>query len=208
VLTCLLHPLRWLSEPETFKQRRSDTEWRAFCGQCKAEFRFDPSSEGPLEAAKQLAGRDTSWNMVWKRFAEAPANYPGVVEWLRRAAPKKTTMFDSAEVWPTLNEAEELALHQALELLIDRPQGEAIQRVKELEARHLVRLSFPWQRLGLSPLATALESLAKLARLCETTPGAPTSEAYAALVKSGAKPDHCGGVTRSGSQLSGSRSFS
>jgi hypothetical protein len=176
--------LRWLSEPETFKQRRSDTEWKAFCGQCKAEFRFDPSSEGPLEAAKQLAGRDTSWNMVWKRFAEAPANYPGVVEWLRRAVPKKTTMFDSAEVWPTLNEAEERALHQALESLIDRPQGEAIQGVKELEVRHLVRLSFPWQRLGLSPLATALESLAKLARLCETTPGAPTAEAYAALYAS------------------------
>jgi len=171
--------LRWLSDPDAFKERRSDTEWKAFCGQCKAEFRFDPASGGPLEAARQLAGRDTSWNMVWRRFAEAPTNYPGVVEWLRRAAPKKTTMFDSAEVWPTLNEEEERALRKALESLVDRTQDEAIKRIKELEAQHVARLSFPWQKIGLSPLATALKPLAELANLCGANPGAPTPEAYA-----------------------------
>ena len=83
--------LRWLSDPEAFKQRRSDAEWKAFCEQCKADFRFDPVKEGPLKAA-QLSGRTatTHWGKVWQRFAEAPANYPGVVEWLKRAAPKNS----------------------------------------------------------------------------------------------------------------------
>lgn len=171
--------LRWLSNPEAFKQHRSDAEWKAFCEQCKADFRFDPVKEGPLKAANLLANRDNPWSKVWQRFAEAPANYSGVVEWLRRAAPKVQMMFDSAEIWPNINENEERELQQALKSLVDRPQDEVIRRVAELEAQHCVRRGYPWQKLGLSPLATALEPLAQLASLCRTAPGAPTPEAYA-----------------------------
>jgi hypothetical protein len=172
--------LRWLGDPEAFKQRRSDAEWKAFCEQCKTDFRFDPVKEGPLKAAHLLADRANPWNKVWQRFAEAPANYPGVVEWLKRAAPKvPTAMFDTAEVWPNINESEERKLQQALESLVDRPQDEVIHRVAELEAQHEGRRGYAWQKLGLSPLATALKPLAQLARLCRAAPGAPTPEAYA-----------------------------
>jgi hypothetical protein len=171
--------LRWLSNPEAFKQSRSDAEWKAFREQCKADFRFDPVKEGPLKAAKLLADRGNPWSKVWQRFAEAPANYTGIMEWLKRAAPKDPTMFDSAEVWPNINESEERKLQQALESLVDRPQDETIRRVAELEAQHAGRRGYPWQKLGLSPLATALEPLAQLAGLCQTAPGAPTPEAYA-----------------------------
>ena len=88
-------------------------------------------------------------------------------------------MFDSAEVWPNINESEERKLQQALESLVDRPQDEVIRRVAELEEQHAGRRAYPWQKLGLSPLATALEPLAQLASLCQTAPGAPTPEAYA-----------------------------
>ena len=107
--------LRWLSDPEAFQQRRSVAEWKGLCQQCKADFRFDPGKEGPLKATQLLADRGNPWSKVWQRFAEAPANYPGIVEWLKRAAPKSPTMFDSAEVWPSLNESEERKLQQALE---------------------------------------------------------------------------------------------
>src|ERR1019366_412685 len=171
--------LRWLGDPEAFKQHRSEAEWKSFCEQCKADFRFDPVKEGPLKAAQFLADRGNHWGKVWQRFAEAPANYPGVVEWLKRAAPKvPTAMFDTAEVWPNINESEERKLQQALESLVDRPQDEVIRRVAELEAQHADRRSYAWQKLGLSPLATALEPLAQLAGLCQTAPGAPTPEAY------------------------------
>lgn len=176
--------LRWLGDPETFKQRRSDAEWKAFCEQCRADFRFDPVKDGPLKAAKLLAERGNHWSKVWQRFAETPASYPGIVEWLKRAAPKNPSMFDSAEVWPNINEREERTLQQGLEALVDRPQDEVIRRVAELEVEHAGRRGYPWQKLGLSPLATALEPLAQLASLCRTAPGAPTPEAYAAFYAS------------------------
>ena len=171
--------LRWLSDPKVFKKQSSEPEWKAFCEQCKLDLRFDPIKEGPLKAAKLLAARSNPWNKVWQRFAEVPGNYSGVVGWLTRAVPKDPTMFDSAEVWPTINENEERNLQQALESLVDRPQDQVIHRIGELEARHCGRRGYPWQKLGIRPLATALEPLAKLARLCKTAPGAPTPEAYA-----------------------------
>jgi hypothetical protein len=76
--------LRWLSDPEGFKQRSSAAEWQAFCQQCKAEAGCDPVKDGPLKAAAMLASRGNHWSKVWQRFAEAPTNYPGIVEWLRR----------------------------------------------------------------------------------------------------------------------------
>ena len=60
--------LRWLSDPEAFKQRRSDAEWKAFCQQCKTDFRFDPVKDGPLKAAK-LAGR------AWKSLEQGLAAF-------------------------------------------------------------------------------------------------------------------------------------
>jgi hypothetical protein len=176
--------LRWLGDQETFKQRRSDTEWNAFSEQCRADFRFDPLKDGPLKAAKLLAERGNPWSKIWQRFAEAPTSYPGIVEWLKRAAPKDPSMFDSAEVWPNINENEERKLQQALDALVDRPQDEVIRGVAELDAQHGGRRGYPWQKLGLSPLATALEPLAQLANLCKTAPGAPTLEAYAAFYAS------------------------
>ncbi len=176
--------LRWLGDPDAFKQRRSVAEWKAFCQQCKSDFSFDPDKDGPLKAAQLLSGRGNPWNKVWQRFAEAPANYSGVVEWLKRAAPKAPSLFDTAEVWPNINESEERRLQQALESLVDRPQDEVISRVAALEAEHAGRRRYPWQKLGLSPLATALEPLAQLAGLCQIAPGAPNPDAYAALYSS------------------------
>jgi hypothetical protein len=171
--------LRWLNDAEAFRQIRSDAEWKAFGQQCKTDFGFDPAKDGPLKAAKLLAERGTHWHKVWQRFAEVPANYPGIVDWLKRAAPNNPGMFDSAEVWPNINEREERLLQQALESLVDRTQDEVISRIAALEAQHAGRRSYPWQSLGLSPLATALEPLAILASLCRTAHGAPTPESFA-----------------------------
>ena len=171
--------LRWLSDPDGFQKRSSEAEWKAFCQQCKTDFRFDPVKEGPLKAAQLLAGRGDSWKKAWQRFVEAPANYAGIVEWLKRAAPKDPQMFDTAEVWPDLNEREERMLQQALTKLVDLPQHEAAKDIAALEKQHGARRAYAWQKLDLSPLATALEPLAKLAKACQTVPGAANSHAYA-----------------------------
>lgn len=170
--------LRWLSDPEAFKKLRSAAEWKAFAQHCKKDFLFDPVKDGPLKAATLLAGKTGHWGKVWQRFADSPVNFPGVVEWLKRAAPKDPGMFDSSEVWPDMNERDEHMLKLALESLVDRPQDEAIKRVLELEAQHAVRRSYPWQSLGFSPLASALKPLAELATMCQTSPGAPSLDAF------------------------------
>jgi hypothetical protein len=171
--------LLWLSDSEAFKRSRSGTEWTAFCQQCKTEFHFDPGKDGPLKAVGLMVQRSTPWHNVWLRFAGSPSKYKGILEWLNRAAPKNASLFDTAEVWPSINESEELSLREGLEALADRPPDEVIRRIAELEAQHGSRRLYPWQALGLSPLATALEPLAELAKLCQTAPGAPTPEEYA-----------------------------
>lgn len=182
--------LRWMSDPDGFKQKRTDAEWKAFCQQCKTEAKLDPVKDGPLKAAGLLAERDNYWAKVWQRFAESPSTYAGIVEWLKRAAPKTAGMFDSAETWPTINASEDQALKLALEAITDSPQDQAIKRIRELEARHAERRNHPWHKLGMSPIAAALEPLAQLAELCAITPGAPTAEAFAdAYAKGGWKAD-------------------
>lgn len=171
--------LRWLSDQDVFKQRRSDAEWKAFCQQCKTDFQFDPVKDGPLKAAKLLATRDSPWNKVWHRFTDAPGNYAGVVEWLRKAAPKNAALFDSAEVWPNINQGEESKLQQDLQALTTLSPDKVTQRLAELENHHGKRRGFVWNKLGMCPLASALEPLAELAALCKTEPGAPSLEAYA-----------------------------
>jgi hypothetical protein len=182
--------LRWMSDPDGFKQKRTDAEWKAFCQQCKAEAKLDPVKDGPLKAAGLLAARGNYWAKVWQRFSESPTTYTGIVEWLKRAAPKTAGMFDSPETWPTINASEEQALRLALEALADAPQDQAIRQIRELEMRHSERRSHPWQKLGMSPMASALEPLAQLAEFCFVTPGAPTSQAFAAAyAKDGWKAD-------------------
>jgi hypothetical protein len=171
--------LRWMNDAESFKKRRSDSEWKAFQQQCKTEFKFDALKDGLPKAARMLAERGGAWHMVWKRFAEAPANFPGVVEWLRKSTPKDGGLFATSEVWPDINEREERLLRRELEALANKPQDEAIRGVLELDAKHGKRREYPWFKLGLSPFAAALVPLAELAEHCKTSHGAPTAEQYA-----------------------------
>jgi hypothetical protein len=43
-----------MSDPEVFKQRSSNAEWKAFCEQCKSEFRVDPTKDGPRIVLEHL----------------------------------------------------------------------------------------------------------------------------------------------------------
>jgi hypothetical protein len=171
--------LRWLNDPDGFKKRTSIPEWKAFCQQCTADYRLDPEKDGPIRAAELLANRSNHWGAVWKRFAEAPGNYRGIVEWLRRAEPKTRSMYETSEVWPSINGEQERQLRSALAALKDQPQDRAAREILELESQHGMRRQYPWRALGLSQLAVALESLAKVAALCQKTPGGPTAEAFA-----------------------------
>lgn len=171
--------LRWLSDPEGFQKRCAEPEWKAFCQQSRADFHFDPEKDGPLKGARLLAERGSRWSEAWQRFAESPTNYTGLVERLRRAAPKEPTMFDSAEFWPHLNDAEEASLRKALNSLANVAPDQAIAAILQLEEQHRARRSHAWHRLGMSSLAAALGPLAQLAKMCASSPGGPTAETFA-----------------------------
>lgn len=171
--------LRWLSAPDAFQKQHAAPEWDAFCHQTRSDFGLDVIKDGPLKAARQLAGRTGSWEKVWTRFADSPSNFSGVVDWLRKASPKEPSMFDTAELWPDRNESEERSLSAALAMLGDKSQSEIVDRLKALENTHAKRRLFPWARLAMSPNAMVLEPLHRLALACETPLGAPSPDEYA-----------------------------
>jgi hypothetical protein len=75
-------------------------------------------------------------------------------------------------------------LQQALESLVDRPQDEVIRRVAALEAQHADR-RFPLAEVGTQSAGDGAGNRWRNWHvLCQTAPGAPTPEAYAAFYAS------------------------
>ena len=176
------HPgllLRWLSAPEAFQKQQSQAEWEAFCHQTKADYSLDVIKDGPLKAARDLAGRNWKWKFVWTRFTESPASFPGVVEWLWKASPQQKSLFDTPEFWPRLNDEEEKNLASALTALGTKSPAEITERLTALEAAHAPRRNYPWARLGKSPFANVLQPLCQLAVQCAAPLGAPSAQEFA-----------------------------
>jgi hypothetical protein len=167
--------LRWIDDPSAVRQELSGTAWEAFAAQCKSEFGFTPESSGVLEAARRLGEADGAWDQVWQRFRESPVDYPGIAHRLRGAKPLEL-FTPSSWAWPQDNEAAEDQLRaQLLDLQALTASG-ASAELARLEKSHGQRRSSVWSQLGESPLALALEHLAKLATLCNSVPAGNTVE--------------------------------
>jgi len=156
--------LGWLDDPSGFRPRFDEAQWLAFVQQCKADYEFDPMSDGPITAAQKLSHRKGSWAHVWKRFAETPDRYPGIPDRLRQAKPMEFS-FEQSETWPQDNEAAEDALRSDLVALVDETAAATRARLLKLEEAHGLRRGWVWAGLGLAPLAFAIEQLALLAEL-------------------------------------------
>jgi hypothetical protein len=94
--------LAWLNHPEETKEKWDLDRWSAFRSRCKADYGFDPESEGELVAAEKLGNLEGPWSGVWQRYVEAPALYPGLPGILRRAKP--STLPFIRRTWPDENE--------------------------------------------------------------------------------------------------------
>lgn len=160
--------LRWMNDPAGTKAGRTGDEWTAFGHQCAEEYGFHPDQDGALRAAELLGNRSEEWAVVWKRFAEAPQRYPGVVTLLEQAEPvdRGQFVFDR-EPWPRMNDAAEQGLAEALRLLKEKRPDEAAARIRELEKAHGHRRAWVWAEIGRSQFALALEHLHRLAALTE-----------------------------------------
>ncbi len=175
--------LRWLSDPDSYRQGGDAAQWASFGELCARSYGFSPQRDGPVSAAALLGGRQGPWEAVWQRFAEAPVSYPGIAGQLRRARPQGVLPFaghsGAPETWPQDNEAAEAQLRAALLALAALPSPDARAAVLTLEAEHGARRRSVWATLGQARLAGALEHLAALATVTARPLGGATVAAVA-----------------------------
>ena len=171
----LIHPdnvknvLRWLNDPKGYRDECSDQEWAAFVALCQSYYDFHPEKDGQVTAAEKLGQQAGNWDMIWRRFAEAPASYVAIPDRLREAKPQMTLpLLDHSESWPQNNEAAETALREALVGLSGLDPDAARRKILELEQNHGERRSWVWTSLGSAPLAQAIEHLATMALVTES----------------------------------------
>lgn len=176
--------LLWMGEPVECEQRMGAERWEALRNQARLRFSLDPARDGELTAAERVVAGDGPWEDVWKRFTEAPAVFPGLVQLLRRVQPRE--LFRGRDRLPEENAREEAALRAELEALAGRPSAEICRRVRELENSHGIRRQWVWARLGDSPLARALSPLVCLAELGATPLGGDRAEDFAKAYAEGA----------------------
>ncbi|MFV9506959.1 MAG: BREX-1 system phosphatase PglZ type B [Oscillochloridaceae bacterium umkhey_bin13] len=171
LLDALLNPdevgrlLQWLDDPQGYQQASEPAAWAAFCAICRRSCGFSPESDGPISAARLLAGQAGHWVTVWQRFVEAPARYPHLPDLLARARPpKQLSLFDDQQVWPQINSDAETRLRRSLNELRAGYALEARSTIEQLEVEHGLRRTWVWARLDQSPLAAALAHLSALAQ--------------------------------------------
>lgn len=156
--------LRWLDDPQGYRARSDDAQWKAFVQQCKADYSFDPTVDGEVSAARKLGARQGGWGNIWKRFAETPERYPGVAEQLRKARPEELIV-EHLDAWPQDNEMAEEQLRSRLrDFAVLTPEG-ARKEATQLDAEHGWRRATVWADLDQAPLAFALEQLMALGEL-------------------------------------------
>jgi len=177
--------LLWLADPEGTRRQWDAGKWSAFRNRCRQDYGFDPETDGEIVGGEKLGQRKDAWYGVWERFAESPALYPGIPDLLRRAKPKGALIFEK-DSWPDENDSMEVALRAALMDVASMKPNEARQRLKQLEIEHGPRRSWVWARLGMCPLANAIEHVATLAERSAKTLGGDSIDTMAKLYVEGA----------------------
>lgn len=180
--------LSWLDDPAGFRDRMDDERWNVFVQQCKANYDFDPSTDGEIVGGRRLGERQGVWQHVWQRFERNPERYRGVEERLRKGRPDQ--LFTSAPgSWPQDNESAESDLRAALAELDGAPAGVARDEIERLWDHHQERRGWVWAQLGQSPLVFALEQIHRLAQLTSSAPSGDVDKLADAYAKEGWKAD-------------------
>lgn len=175
--------LLWLNDPAGTEAGADPVQWSAFQDTCKGIYGFDPEDDGPVTGARLLGERKGPWAKVWAVFADVPQRYPAIPDRLRAAEPGGM-MPDPPDSWPVVNEQSEDNLRQALGGLGQLTALEAAVRVRELDGVHGERRGWIWARLGLAPLAQALEHLVQLADRCAVPLGGASRDEIAVAYSS------------------------
>ncbi|MDX2282985.1 MAG: BREX-1 system phosphatase PglZ type B [Bacteroidia bacterium] len=169
--------LSWLEAGEPFLSGFTAEKRAIFWAICEEQFGLTPTEALRAEAARRLGQQHNAWRQAWEHFANAPHKYPGIQQLLRAAMPDEQGQALPESSWPQINEAAEARLRGQLAGL-QREEAAAIQAgLARLEEEHGKRRHWVWAELQQAPLAQALESLNRLARLtAQSYPSAGISE--------------------------------
>ena len=174
--------LHWLGDAAGTRLRLGE-RWSAFRSRCQADLEFDPETGSDLVAGRRLAEGSGTWASVWNRYADTPDSFAGVDLLLRRCQPPDRLLTADPARWPNENDRLESTLRDALRQLTELPHRQACDEVARLEASHGKRRSWVWSRLGQTPLADALEPLARLAAAAQSPLGGSTPGDVAAAYR-------------------------
>jgi len=164
--------LQWLDQGDAFRSGKNENAWEAFVEICKSKLNFDPQNEGSLAGAGFLAIHEGPWHAVWERFREAPRRYPKIPSQIRKCQIPEFDLLADEELvggWPQWNDDQERRLGDELIKLAEVPAHEARTKIADLEEQHGRRRSLVWAELDDAPLACALEHLATVAEVTQSS---------------------------------------
>lgn len=185
--------LVWMNAPQSTQKDWAGVRWDVFCKLAKADFGFDPVSDGSFVAAEKLARREGKWAAVAELYRDSYTSFPEVLTLLRTVQPPQMGLFpnmDQLAGFPQANEQGEASLRYALFACVTMDAAQARTAIAAAEKEHGARRGWLWSRMGQSPLASALEHLTRLAELSAAAPiGATPSELAASYQQSGWRVD-------------------
>lgn len=185
--------LAWMNAPKATQQEWAGVRWDVFCKRAKADFGFEPVSDGTLVAAEKLAKREGKWAAVWELYEDSYISFPGVLTLLQAITPPQMGLFPDMHQlvgYPQANEQGEDKLRAALASCDSMDAASAQAVIQVLEKEHGSRREWLWARMGQAPLASALEYLARLAELSASAPiGGTPADLAASYQQSGWQVD-------------------
>lgn len=165
--------LAWMNAPQAVQQEWRDVRWAVFCKRARADFGLDPVADGPLVAADKLAQRQGKWAAVAELYRDAFTSFPQILVLLNKVQPPQMGLFpDMAQLsgYPQANESSEAALRYALSACAAMDAPRARTAIAQAEQEHGARRGWLWARMGLTPMAQALEHLVQLAQHSTAAP--------------------------------------
>lgn len=165
--------LAWLNDPTSCQNQWVGARWDVFLKRCKSDFGFHPINDGIFVAAEKLAKREDAWSAVWELYCDSFTSFPNIYESLVKVKPPQVDLFDSSdkfEGYPQFNSLAEDSLRAKLYECLALTQDQASHLIIQLEKEHHQRRGWLWARMGLSPLAAALEHLCAVAQLVKQLP--------------------------------------
>jgi hypothetical protein len=171
--------LTWMNDPQGKQQEWKGGRWDIFVDRCRKDYKFHPEQDGELVAAEKLAAHSGVWAEIWEFYSDAYGRFPNVMALLERTTPP-ATLFEDVSGYPKANAGKEEELRANLLKLTALPPDKARESLLAEEHHHAERRDWLWSRMGVAPLANALQPLTVMARLVERIPHGNNLDAIAA----------------------------